>query len=82
MSIVANASSISRMSLAVSASSAAGRLSSRCSTFVPPGIGTMKGFWTSSQASAIRAGVAFLRAARSFRRSHASPPDVVTPPHP
>ena len=53
MSIVAKASSISRRSSAVSRTSAAGRLSSRCSIFVPPGIGTIHGFWASNQASAI-----------------------------
>ena len=67
MSMVENASSISRMSLAVSARSAAGRLSSRCSTFVPPGIGTMKGFWASSQASAIRAGRGVLARGEFFQ---------------
>src|SRR5271166_820582 len=69
MSIVAKASSISRRSSAVSWRSAARRLSSRCSILVPPGIGTIQGFCTSSQASAIWAGVLRLRAARSFRKS-------------
>ena len=68
MSIVAKASSISRRSAAVSWTSAAGRLSSRCSIFVPPGIGTIHGFWASSQANAICAGVIFLRAARFLQK--------------
>ena len=37
--------------------------SSRRASFVVPGIGTIHGFWASSQASAICAGVAFFRAA-------------------
>ena len=35
--------------------------SSRRCSFVVPGIGTIQGFWASSQASAICAGVAFFR---------------------
>jgi len=37
--------------------------SSKRSSFVVPGIGTIHGFWASSQASAICAGVAFFRSA-------------------
>src|SRR5580704_6644421 len=62
MSIVAKAWLISRRSCALSLTSTAGRLSSTWSIFVPPGIGTIQGFWASSQAGAICAGVIFFRA--------------------
>ena len=42
--------------------------SSRCS-FVVPGMGTIHGFWASSHASAIWAGVAFFRSAILRSRS-------------
>jgi hypothetical protein len=42
--------------------------SKRC-RFVVPGIGTIQGFWARSQASAIWAGVAFLRSAMLPSRS-------------
>jgi len=43
--------------------------SSRRCSLVVPGIGTIHGFWAKSHASAILAGVAFLRAAILPRRS-------------
>ena len=43
--------------------------SSRCS-FVVPGIGTIHGFWASSHASAICAGVAFFRSAICVSQIH------------
>ena len=54
---------------AVSSTSTAPRFSSRRSSFVVPGIGTIHGFCASSHASAICAGVAPLRAATSPSRS-------------
>ena len=55
------ARSISRRSSAVSSTAAAPMFSSSRCSFVVPGIGTIHGFCASSQASAICAGVAFLR---------------------
>jgi hypothetical protein len=57
------ASEISPRSSAVSATSAAARFSSSRGSFVVPGIGTIHGFWASSQARATCAGVAPLRSA-------------------
>src|SRR2546427_2152762 len=48
--------SISRRSSAVSLTATAPMFSSRRESFVVPGIGTIHGFWASSQASAICAG--------------------------
>jgi len=50
--------------------SAAAMFSSRRASFVVPGMGTIQGFWASSQASAICAGVAFFREDVLFRCSH------------
>ena len=55
--------SISRRSSAVSAMATAPMFSSRRAGFVVPGMGTIHGFWASSHASAICAGVACFRAA-------------------
>ena len=59
--ILEAAVSISRRSSAVSSTAAAPMFSSRRCSFVVPGMGTIHGFWASSQASAIWAGVAFFR---------------------
>jgi membrane protease YdiL (CAAX protease family) len=67
--IRAAALSISRRSSAVSSTVAAPRFSSRRFSFVVPGIGTIQGFWASSQASAICAGVACFFAAILVSRS-------------
>src|SRR4051812_27792158 len=61
----ASAASMSCRSSAVRAMSAAARFSSRRWRLVVPGIGTIQGFWASSQAKAICAAVAL----RSFARS-------------
>ena len=53
ISIIAKASLISLRSSDVSVTSAARRFSSRCSTFVAPGIGTIQGFRARIHASAI-----------------------------
>src|SRR6185295_9005483 len=63
------ASLISRTSASVSSTEAAPRFSSRRSSLRVPGIGTIQGFWASSQASAICAGVACLRWAMRVKRS-------------
>ncbi len=47
----------------MSSTATAPMFSSRRCSFVVPGIGTIHGFWASSQASAIWAGVAFFSAA-------------------
>ena len=60
---------MSRRSSGVSSTAAAPMFSSRRCSFVVPGIGTIHGFWASSQASAIWAGVACFRAAISPSRS-------------
>ena len=67
--IFETALSISRRSSGVSSTAAAPMFSSRRCSFVVPGIGTIHGFWASSQASAIWAGVAFFRLAISPSRS-------------
>ncbi len=61
MSTWAVAPAISARSSDVSSISVAPRFSSRRLSLRVPGIGTIQGFWASSQASAICAGVAFLR---------------------
>ena len=60
---------MSRRSSGVSSTAAAPMFSSRRCSFVVPGIGTIHGFWASSQASAIWAGVACFCAAISPSRS-------------
>ena len=45
----------------MSSIAAAATFSCKRCNFVVPGIGTIQGFWARSQASAIWAGVAFLR---------------------
>ena len=52
---------MSRRSASVSSTAAAAMFSCKRCSFVVPGIGTIQGFWARSQASAIWAGVAFLR---------------------
>ena len=69
MSIVAKASSISRRSCCGQRDVGGRQVVIEMLNLVPPGIGTIHGFWASNQASAICAGVMFLRAARSFRKS-------------
>src|SRR5215207_7903759 len=70
--IRAAALSISRRSSAVSSTAAAPRFSSKRSSFVVPGIGTIHGFWASSQANAICAGVdRFFAAILSSRSTRA-----------
>src|SRR5712691_8817789 len=67
--ICAAARSISRRSSAVNSISVAARFSSSRCRFVVPGIGTIHGFFASSHASAICAGVAFFRSAIPASRS-------------
>jgi hypothetical protein len=54
---------MSRRSSGVSSTETALMFSSKRCSFVVPGIGTIHGFWASSQASAIWAGVAFFLSA-------------------
>ena len=61
--------SMSRRSSGVSSTETAPMFSSKRCSFVVPGIGTIHGFWASSQASAIWAGVAFFRSAMLPSRS-------------
>jgi hypothetical protein len=58
--ILEAAVSMSRRSSGMSLTETAPMFSSKRYSFVVPGIGTIHGFWASSQASAIWAGVAFL----------------------
>jgi hypothetical protein len=63
MEIAARAVFNSFNSAALKEIEVAATFSSRWATFVVPGMGTIQGFWASSQASASWAGEAFLRAA-------------------
>ena len=70
---------MSRRSSGVSSTSAAPMFSSRRSSLVVPGIGTIHGFCASSQASAICAGVAFFRSA-ICRADRPAPDSLSEPP--
>src|SRR5215831_5549432 len=69
--------SISRRSSGGSSTATAPMFSSRRASFVVPGMGTIHGFWTSSQASAICAGVAFFRSAILRSKSPKPTPPLI-----